>query len=589
MSIAFLCSAQVAINPTGANPNSKSALDIDFPGKGLLIPRMDESTRDTISNVPLGLMIFNTTTNCFNMWDGSTWKQSCFDCSFALPTVGNNGPICEGQTLNLTATNIPGASYSWTGPNGFSSNQQNPSISNAAPGASGVYSLVVTLNGCSGSAVTTSATVNASPTTPVISTNSPVCSGDSILLSATSGGGATFSWTGPNGYSASGASQSIFPSSASNAGSYNVVASVSGCTSTNSATVSILNVPNAPGSITGDSTPACNASSVSYSIASVAGATSYTWSVPTGATVVSGQGTNNVVVDFGSNNGNICVTASNSCGISSQTCEAVTLGTAGGGSQTFTFTGAEQTFTVPPCVTSITIEAWGAQGGAGFPFTTTYSQAGGKGGYATGTLSVTPGQTLYVNVGEQGVSANNNYNGSGGPNAGGYNGGGTGSSGGGGGGGASHVASSSGILSAQAPGNVYLVAGAGGGGVWTNCNEGTDTEGGAGGGTTGAPTPTAACGNIPGSPGTQSAGGSYGGSFGQGGDFDPASTNDLAGGGGGWYGGGSGSVNQVGGGGSSYTGGVAGGSTTNGLSSMPNPSGGTMIGNTGNGVVKITW
>ena len=60
------------------------------------------------------------------------------------------------------------------------------------------------------------------------------------------------------------------------------------------------------------------------------------------------------------------------------------------GSQTFNYTGAQQTFTVPSGVSTITIKAWGAQGGN---VTSYKAQDGGKGGYATGNLSVSAGNT----------------------------------------------------------------------------------------------------------------------------------------------------------------------------------------------------
>ena len=73
------------------------------------------------------------------------------------------------------------------------------------------------------------------------------------------------------------------------------------------------------------------------------------------------------------------------------------------GSQTFSYTGGEQTFTVPSGVSTITIKAWGAQGGSGgFWSNSNYCGTGGKGGYSTGELSITPGNTVYVYVGGQG-------------------------------------------------------------------------------------------------------------------------------------------------------------------------------------------
>src|SRR6185369_613201 len=79
------------------------------------------------------------------------------------PAPTNNGPICAGQTLQLFA-NAPGAgTYSWTGPSGFTSTQQNPSIANATGLNSGLYT--VTVNGCaSGGSGSTNAVVNTSYT-----------------------------------------------------------------------------------------------------------------------------------------------------------------------------------------------------------------------------------------------------------------------------------------------------------------------------------------------------------------------------------------------------------------------------------------
>jgi hypothetical protein len=65
------------------------------------------------------------------------------------PTAGNNGPLCAGNTLNLTSSNtLAGVTYSWTGPNSYSSTAQNPSISGAAVNNSGVYTVTAHYQGC---------------------------------------------------------------------------------------------------------------------------------------------------------------------------------------------------------------------------------------------------------------------------------------------------------------------------------------------------------------------------------------------------------------------------------------------------------
>ena len=76
------------------------------------------------------------------------------------PTAGNNSPLWPGMTLNLTASTVPGAIYSWTGPNGFTSTSQNPSIAHATTNIAGIYSVTATVGGCTSAPATTTATVN---------------------------------------------------------------------------------------------------------------------------------------------------------------------------------------------------------------------------------------------------------------------------------------------------------------------------------------------------------------------------------------------------------------------------------------------
>jgi gliding motility-associated-like protein len=89
--------------------------------------------------------------------------------SIPLPVLASNGPICSGNTLNLTATGLTaGINYTWTGPNGFASTLQNPSISNASFLAGGSYTLTAKLNNCI-SSETISVVVNPTPNTPAVS------------------------------------------------------------------------------------------------------------------------------------------------------------------------------------------------------------------------------------------------------------------------------------------------------------------------------------------------------------------------------------------------------------------------------------
>ena len=237
--------------------------------------------------------------------------------------------------------------------------------------------------------------------------------------------------------------------------------------------------------------------------------------------------------------------------------------TSGGASGTnYTYTGADQSLTVPANAISMTVYAWGA-GGASKGYgnsTLPVSGTGGGGGFVQGTISVTPGQVYNIVVGGGG-----NYSAPGGQSTSTYGGGagcislsGDGNWRNSSGGGRSAVQFSS--------ADIITAGGGGGGGI---SQAGQLSDGGPGGGTTGGAVNTAYGG---GGGGTQSAGGAAGqyntsvGSAGSrpsaGSQYTGGTGNNYAGGGGGgYYGGGGGdttwsstAVMAGGGGGSSYTG-----------------------------------
>jgi gliding motility-associated-like protein len=69
------------------------------------------------------------------------------DCPTA-PIISSNSPVCVGTPINLTAVPVDNATYSWTGPNGFTSSLPNPTIPSATSAMGGVYNLTVTVDGC---------------------------------------------------------------------------------------------------------------------------------------------------------------------------------------------------------------------------------------------------------------------------------------------------------------------------------------------------------------------------------------------------------------------------------------------------------
>src|SRR6185436_2538043 len=108
----------------------------------------------------------------------------------SAPTAGSNTPVCSGNALSLTASNITNAAYTWSGPNSFSSSAQNPTISNVTTASSGTYSVSATVNGCTGAAGTTTVVINQTPSAPTVGSNAPICSGMTLNLTASTISGA---------------------------------------------------------------------------------------------------------------------------------------------------------------------------------------------------------------------------------------------------------------------------------------------------------------------------------------------------------------------------------------------------------------
>jgi len=70
-------------------------------------------------------------------------------CILPSTVIESNSPVVSGDNLILTTTEASyGASYEWTGPNGFVSSLQNPIISNTTPSMAGEYSLKVKKGVC---------------------------------------------------------------------------------------------------------------------------------------------------------------------------------------------------------------------------------------------------------------------------------------------------------------------------------------------------------------------------------------------------------------------------------------------------------
>lgn len=152
--------------------------------------------------------------------------------SVAPIIVATNPNLCLGDTLYLHANTVAGATYSWAGPNNFSSSQINPQIDSVTPAASGTYSLIISGSGCTSPIDTLSISVIKVNIPNIILTNDSVCQGSSLVISAQSSTpGVNYNWTGPNTYISSLQTFTITNVTNANAGTYTLQTNIGACKS----------------------------------------------------------------------------------------------------------------------------------------------------------------------------------------------------------------------------------------------------------------------------------------------------------------------------------------------------------------------
>lgn len=165
----------------------------------------------------------------------------------AKPVAGPDQEACSGSNVNLTVSTTAGASYTWSGPAGFSSMLQNPSIANVTSANSGIYTVFVTVSGCTSPTDTLVLTVHPTPQQISVSNNGPVCAGSPLQLNASASGAGSLSylWTGPGGFTSTDQNPVIAVTALTHAGNYTVkvTGEKGNCSVTGNTTVVIHKIP----------------------------------------------------------------------------------------------------------------------------------------------------------------------------------------------------------------------------------------------------------------------------------------------------------------------------------------------------------
>jgi len=181
--------------------------------------------------------------------DGNTATDDVSVTVNGLPSVtaGSNSPVCEGNAINLTESGDDATSWSWSGPDSFSSTDQNPTISSASSSVAGTYSVTVTdANGCENTDDVT-VTVNTLPVATAGS-NSPVDEGNDINLTESGGDATSWNWSGPNNFSSTSQNPTISSVTTSADGLYTVIVTdVNGCENTDDVDVAVNTLSPEPG------------------------------------------------------------------------------------------------------------------------------------------------------------------------------------------------------------------------------------------------------------------------------------------------------------------------------------------------------
>jgi hypothetical protein len=187
--------------------------------------------------------------------------------SVSIASSDADNTICSGTSVTYTATPTNGGSaptYQWqvNGSN-VGTNSATYTTTTLTNGQSVTCIMTSNLTGVTGSPATSNAivtTVNATPATPTITTNSPVCAGSAINLSTTAVTGATYAWSGPNSFTSATQNPTIANATTAMAGTYNLTVTTNGCTSTAGNASVVVNpsvTPSVAIAITAGGNPTC--------------------------------------------------------------------------------------------------------------------------------------------------------------------------------------------------------------------------------------------------------------------------------------------------------------------------------------------
>lgn len=212
---------------------------------------------------------------------------NCPPIAFTQPVADT---ACIGGLGSFTAASTSATAFQWqinTG-TGWTNLANNATYSGVTTATLTITGAIAAMTGYQYRAYATSAcandtssaailTVSPVPATPTVTSNSPVCAGSTLTLTASAvATGGTVNWTGPVSYVATGATATRANTTTAMSGTYSATVSVLGCASVAANTVVVINPTPQISGATGTNPTACGVSNGSITLTGLAASTAYT-------------------------------------------------------------------------------------------------------------------------------------------------------------------------------------------------------------------------------------------------------------------------------------------------------------------------
>ncbi len=246
-----------------------------------------------------------------NGTNGCTSSAATSVTGTPAPTLATTSGALNCIVSNLTlatTTNAASPTFVWTGPNGFSSTEQSPTVN-----LSGSYNVVVTdsITTCTSTA-TANVTSNISAPGASAMGNTLTCVVNSVMISGTTPDtNAIFAWTGPNNFMSSLQNPTV-----DTAGTYNLVVTdtLNGCTSTAAAIVTMNNTPPTASAATPGNLNCSVLQMQLNGTGSSQGANfTYAWTATNGGNIVSGENSQTPLVNAAGTYAILVTNTTNGC------------------------------------------------------------------------------------------------------------------------------------------------------------------------------------------------------------------------------------------------------------------------------------